>query len=347
MKRPVLIAAALAVFFQAAPVSAAGNGEEEYRQEKAFRLGQWIGTRFVRADNTVNSCTLTMASSSRTLVAIALFADGGLSLLAAHEGWKFTRDTVEADMMLDGVTVATQLNVPYADTLQAYFTPPDDQAAFERLRLATVLDVRTRKGGETYDLTGLAEAMPALHDCVAAPPAPSASPAARGAPSAGSLFDIPGSTRPEASQVMAIMANVFARNQETDKQFLMGDEIATLLPGYDVAWRGAEGELGAAAVRGGIKPAGRDAILGALMGKEAARCPGGFAVALESPESQDNGTIYRALHTTCDGGGNGKQSHYATWYSQSGLITVMRFEPITMENPAELRESLEEENPDG
>ena len=45
----------------------------------------------------------------------------------------------------------------------------------------------------------------------------------------------------------------------------------------------------------------------------------------ERPEVQDNGRIYRALHTTCDGGGNGKQSHYATWYSQSGLITIMRF----------------------
>jgi hypothetical protein len=318
-------------------------------QQQIFAHGGWTGLRQTDERGQTLMCMVTTAAAQQDGLVISLYPQGGLTITLVKEGLKFGRDSVEAQVTVDGVTIATHVDILDGKGLRAGFTAPDDRAVYDRLRTGRVLDIRTKKGGQNYDISDLAQALPAVLECVTAsasagalPPSDvSTSPRGPGTP-----FDVPGATRVDKSQVMAVLANSMADHNEPRHKFLLADELGKVLPGYDVAWRTETGVLVGTAVRGKVGAAGTDATIGNLIGQDAARCTGKLKIVVghrPAEDASENGWS-KDIHAYCDGGGNTKETHYMVWSFANDGMMVTRFEPISMKDPNMLWDEMYDAN---
>jgi hypothetical protein len=338
MKR---IAAALLSAAIALPVSALA--QDDLSQQSVFTIGPWSGMRFADTGGATVSCAAMTSAGGKDALAINIAPTGGLIVSVSREGWKFPNDAVDAELVVDDVTVATSAQGLGNNVVRVLFTAPDDAAVYNRLRTGHVMRMQTRKGDQSYDLTGLDKAMPALAECVAGKPRAAAatqaaapSPAARHQP--GDPFDVPGATRVDKSQVMAVLANSMSEHNEPRHTFLLADELAAALPGYDVGWRTETGVLVGTAVRGRIGADGIDAVIGNLLALDAGRCTGKLRIEIDPPQSPDHTS--KDIHAYCDGGGNGKEAHYLIWAYEKGGAMITRFEPVSMKDPKTLMDEI-------
>ncbi len=332
--RSTLTALALAASLAAPPALAVQPGPAP-----VFAIGAWSGLRHTSAAGELVYCTAVTSIGTRDGLSIRLEPDGGVGIAVTRRDWNFSRKTTEADFVIDGVTIATQARVGDADLLYVEFDAPDNQAVYNRLGAGKVLTVQTRKGNQTFDLGTLDEVMPKLYDCAMEPP-PSrgkAAPAPAAAPPA-TPFDVPGATRVDKSQVMAVLANSMADHDEPRHKFLLAGEMAEALPGYDVGWRTETGMLVGTAVRGRIGKPETDAIIGNLLALDAGRCAGKMRIEIDPPRSAAHTST--DIHAYCDGGGNGKETHYLIWTFDNGGVMVTRFEPVTMQDPRTLLDEI-------
>jgi hypothetical protein len=309
----------------------------------AFDIGAWSGQRHLSASGVLLYCTASTAVAGTDAISIRLEPSGRLGIAVSRRDWKFSKKTVEADFVIDHVIIATRATVGAADMLYVMFDPPDDRAVYDRLGKGTALAVQTRKGSQTFDLAPLAKVLPALGDCTneRSPASGNAAlPAARptGATPAATPFDVPGATRIDKSQVMAIMANSMAGPDNPRYTFLLADELASLLPGYDVGWRTETGVMGSTAVRGRVDQAEANTIIGNLIALDVSRCSGKMRIEINPPEEPED--TPRNIHAYCDGGGNSKETHYLIWTFNKGGIMITRFEPISMKDPGSLLDDI-------
>jgi hypothetical protein len=91
-----------------------------------------------------------------------------------------------------------------------------------------------------------------------------------------------------------------------------------------------------------VDTAGIAAIIGNLLGFDAARCNGKMRIEIDPPESAKGDTL-TDIHTYCDGGGNGKEAHHLIYVFDKGGVMVTRFEPVSMKNPSELIREIYED----
>lgn len=320
---------------------------DQLSQQPAFTIGAWSGIRYLAADGAIVSCGVTTSASARDGMAINLLA-GGLTISVSREGWKFGKGAVAAEFIVDGVTIAAQAEATDTGVLRIIFGAPDDRAVYDRLGTGSMLEIRTRKGNQTYDLTGLDKVMPALYDCAAGRPATARSQAnpdalpvmAQALPA--TPFDVPGATRVERSQVMVVLANVLSKEDGPRHEFMLDDELAAALPGYDVGWRSEDGVLSGTAVRGRVGTAGLNVIIGNLLGLDAARCAGKMRIEIDPPDPAEDRDA-KDIHTYCDGGGNGKEAHYLVHAFSNGGTMITRFEPVSMKDPKQLIHDIYED----
>lgn len=312
-------------------------------REPAFSVGAWSGLRYTAPDGDVISCAVMTSVGNSAALAINIAPAGGLTISVSREGWKFPRGSVEIGFIIDDVTIATSADSEDGKVARVLFTAPDDDAVYERLNGGRLLKIDTEKGDQSYPLDGLEEAMPALARCaVGQSPTPIASRApARQRPA--DPFDVPGATRTDKSEVMAIMANTMSKGEDDPKPtFLLADELARILPGYDVGWRDDTGVLVGTAVRGRVGATGVDAIIGNLLGVDAARCDGKMRIEIDPPEPA-KGDTSTDIHAYCNGGGNGKEAHYLIYAYDNGGIMVTRLEPVSMKDPSRLIHEIYED----
>lgn len=323
-------------------------GADDLSQQSVFTIGPWSGMRFAGADGATVSCAAMTSAGGKDALAINIAPAGGLIVSVSREGWKFPNDAVDAELVIDDVTVATSAQGLGNNVVRVLFTAPDDAAVYDRLRTGHVMRMQTRKGDQSYDLTGLDKAMPALAECIAGKPRAAAatntaatnaaapSPAARHQP--GDPFDVPDATRVDKSQVMAVLANSMSEHNEPRHTFLLAGELAAALPGYDVGWRTETGVLVGTAVRGQIGADGVNAIIGNLLALDAGRCSGKLRIEIDPPQPSDHDS--KDIHAYCDGGGNGKETHYLIWAYEKGGAMITRFEPVSMKDPKTLMDEI-------
>ena len=333
--------AALALFCAtwSAPAKAAQN---DISRQNVFTIGAWSGFRYTSADGALVSCGISTIVGKGEL-GIDISPAGGLFIYALHDRWKFAKGKADADVIIDDVTVSTGGEAIDTDVIRVLFTDPDDVAVYERLRTGQMLRIDTRSGGQTYPLAGLSEAMPALVKCASGQaPAVTAPPASAGQ-RATDPFDVPGATRVDKSEAMAVMANTMSKGPDDPKAtFLLAAELADILPGYDVGWRDDEGVLVGTAVRGRIGAAEVDTIIGNLVGLDTARCDGKMRIEIDPPETAKDDTS-TDIQAYCDGGGNGKEAHYLIYAYDKGGIMVVRLEPVSMKDPSRLIHEIYED----
>ena len=318
-------------------------GQLHASREPAFSVGAWTGMRYASPDGATVSCAVLTNTGGRDALAISIATAGGLTISAPRAEWKYPKGSVDVDVIIDGVTIATRAQGDGDSVVRVLFDAPDDEAVYDRLRKGRILRIDSKTAPQTYALTGLDQAMPALARCVLGQSRSSFAPDVPTGYNPRDPFDIPGASRIDRSEVMAVMANTMPKGDDDPKAtFLLATELARTLPGYDVGWRDDTGVLVGTAVRGRLDTAGVDAIIGNLMGFDAARCNGKMRIEIDPPENA-KGDTSTDIHTYCDGGGNGKEAHYLIYVFDNGGIMVTRFEPVSMKNPSELIREIYED----